>query len=50
MPVVFDASFLIALLDPTIIGVGDIDARLDFLVRSLEKSAEENHRADARTE
>jgi hypothetical protein len=38
MPVVFDASYLIALLDPTIRGEGGIDVRLDFLVRSLEKS------------
>ncbi len=38
MPVVFDASFLIALLDPKIKGEGDIDARVDFLVRTLDKT------------
>ena len=38
MAVVFDSSFLIPLLDPKVKGVGDIDARLDFLVRSLDKT------------
>ena len=38
MPVVFDASFLIMLLDPKVKGEGDIDARLDFLVRTLDKA------------
>ena len=38
MPVVFDASFLVALLDPKVKGDGDIDARVGFLVRSLEKA------------
>jgi hypothetical protein len=38
MPVVFDASFLIALLDPTIKGEGSIDVRVDFLVRSIDKA------------
>jgi hypothetical protein len=38
MPVVFDASFLIALLDPPVKGEGRIDTRVDFLVRSLEKT------------
>jgi predicted nucleic acid-binding protein len=38
MPVVFDASFLIALLDPTIKGEGSIDARVDFLVRTIDKA------------
>jgi predicted nucleic acid-binding protein len=38
MPVVFDASFLMALLDPKLKGTGDIDARVDFLVRSLDKA------------
>ena len=38
MAVVFDASFLIPLLDPKAKGEGDIDARLDFLVRSLDKA------------
>jgi len=38
MSVVFDSSFLIPLLDPKVKGEGDIDARLDFLVRSLDKA------------
>jgi len=38
MAVVFDSSFLIPLLDPKVKGEGDIDARLDFLVRSLDKA------------
>ena len=38
MSVVFDSSFLIPLLDPKVRGEGDIDARLDFLVRSLDKT------------
>ena len=38
MAVVFDSSFLIPLLDPKVKGEGDIDARLDFLVRSLDKT------------
>lgn len=38
MPVVFDSSYLINLLDPTVKGEGEVNARLDFLVRSLEKS------------
>lgn len=37
MPVVFDASFLIPLLDPKVKGYGEIDARLDFLLRTLDK-------------
>ncbi len=40
MPVVFDASFLIALLDPRV-GAGSDDdrgERVNFLVRSLEKT------------
>jgi predicted nucleic acid-binding protein len=38
MSVVFDASFLIALLDPTFKSVGDVDARMEFRVRSLDKA------------
>jgi len=38
MSVVFDSSFLIPLLDPKVKGEGDLDARLDFLVRSLDKA------------
>jgi predicted nucleic acid-binding protein len=38
MPVVFDASFLIPLLDPAIMGDGEVDARLMFLVQSLDRA------------
>jgi predicted nucleic acid-binding protein len=38
MPVVFDASFLVPLLDPKVKGEGNIDIRLDYLLRSLEKT------------
>src|SRR6516162_11229281 len=38
MPVVFDASFLIPLLDPEIKGGSEVDARLMFLVQSLDKA------------
>jgi predicted nucleic acid-binding protein len=38
MAVVFDSSFLIKLLDPMIRGAGDGEARLQFLVGTLEKS------------
>lgn len=38
MPVVFDASFLIPLLDPKVNGDREIDARLDLLFRTLEKA------------
>lgn len=38
MPVVFDASFLIPLLDPKVKGEGEIDARLNFLIRTLDKA------------
>jgi hypothetical protein len=38
MSVVFDSSFLIPLLDPKVSGEGDVDARLDFLFRSLERA------------
>lgn len=38
MPVTFDASFLIPLLDPKVTGQGEIDARLDFLIRNLDKA------------
>jgi predicted nucleic acid-binding protein len=38
MSVVFDASFLIPLLDPKVKGEGNTDVRLDFLLRSLEKA------------
>ncbi len=38
MPVVFDASFLIPLLDPKVKGEGEIDARLAFLFRTLDKA------------
>ena len=38
MPVAFDASYLIALLDPTVRGEIDVDVRVDFLVRSLDKT------------
>lgn len=37
MLVVFDASFLVPLLDPKVKGVGDCDARLEWLLKSLEK-------------
>jgi predicted nucleic acid-binding protein len=37
MPVVFDASFLIPLLDPKVQGHGDVDARIDSLFRTLDK-------------
>ena len=37
MSVVFDSSFLIALLDPAVRGAGSVDARIDLLVRSLDK-------------
>ena len=35
--VVFDASFLIPLLDPGIKGVGEIDGRLLHLIETLDK-------------
>jgi hypothetical protein len=38
MPVVFDASFIIPLLDPQVKGGGNIDVRLEFLVQTLDKS------------
>nr|WP_294519173.1 hypothetical protein [uncultured Rhodopila sp.] len=38
MSVVFDSSFLIALLDPAVNGAGPVDARIDLLVRSLDKA------------
>ena len=38
MAVVFDASYLIKLLDSTVRGDGRIDARLAFLLQSLERS------------
>lgn len=38
MPVVFDASFLIPLLDPEVKGDGEVDARLMFLIQSLDKA------------
>lgn len=38
MPVVFDASFLIPVLDPRVKGEGEIDGRLDFLFRTLDKA------------
>ncbi len=37
MLVVFDASFLVPLLDPKVKGLGDCDARLEWLFKSLEK-------------
>jgi predicted nucleic acid-binding protein len=38
MPVVFDTSFLILLLDPAVKGSGDTDARVTFLVQTLDKA------------
>ena len=38
MAVAFDSSFLIPLLDPQVKGEDDTDERLDFLVRSLDKT------------
>jgi predicted nucleic acid-binding protein len=38
MPVVFDSSFLIPLLDPKVRGVGETDARLAQLFRVLDKA------------
>jgi predicted nucleic acid-binding protein len=38
MPVVFDATFLIALLDPQVKGDSEVDARLTFLIQSLDKA------------
>jgi hypothetical protein len=35
--VVFDASFLIPLLDPKVKGVGEVDARLSHLIATLDK-------------
>jgi predicted nucleic acid-binding protein len=35
--VVFDASFLIMLLDPEVKGAGETDARLTYLIETLEK-------------
>jgi predicted nucleic acid-binding protein len=35
--VVFDASFLIMLLDPTVTGKGEVDARLAHLIVTLDK-------------
>jgi predicted nucleic acid-binding protein len=40
MAVLFDASFLVPLLDPKVKGDGQIDARLDFLLKSLDASKE----------
>ncbi len=40
MPVLFDTSFLVPLLDPKIKGGGDIDVRLDYLLRTLEEARE----------
>jgi predicted nucleic acid-binding protein len=40
MPVVFDASFLIPLLDPEVKGDAEVDARLMFLIQSLDKARE----------
>jgi hypothetical protein len=37
MLVVFDASFLIPLLDPQVKGGGDIDARISHLVATLDR-------------
>lgn len=38
MSVVFDSSFLVHLLDPRVRAEGEVDARLDFLLRGLEKT------------
>lgn len=38
--VVFDASFLIPLLDPQVKGTGDVDARLSYLIKTLEAQNE----------
>ena len=40
MAVLFDASFLVPLLDPKVKGDGQIDSRLDFLLKSLESAKE----------
>lgn len=37
MLVVFDASFLVPLLDPQVKGTGDFDAGLEHLLKTLEK-------------
>jgi hypothetical protein len=37
MLVVFDASFLIPLIDPHVKGTGEVDARILHLVRSLDR-------------
>ncbi len=37
MLVVFDASFLVPLLDPRVKGVGDCDERLEWLLKTIEK-------------
>jgi predicted nucleic acid-binding protein len=37
MLVVFDASFLVPLLDPRVKGVGDCDARLEWLLKTIER-------------
>ena len=36
MFVVFDASFLVPLLDPQINGAGEVDKRIEFLLKTLE--------------
>jgi predicted nucleic acid-binding protein len=38
MPVVFDSSFLIPLLDPKVKGGADIDPRLAFLIQTLDRA------------
>jgi predicted nucleic acid-binding protein len=38
MLVVFDASFLVALLDPKIKGIDEISPRLEYLIKNLEAS------------
>lgn len=39
--VVFDASFLIKMLDPKVKGAGDVDARLAHLIQTLDKSKDD---------
>ncbi len=37
MLVVFDAAFLVTLLDPQVKGTGDADTRIEWLLKSLDK-------------
>lgn len=40
MAVLFDASFLVPLLDPSVKGNGQTDPRLDYLLKSLDQAKE----------